>query len=49
MKTMWNVGKASTVIVKKLAEAEYEKFAPFQDRNYVSDFDREIKKLKDKK
>lgn len=41
-----DAGKVSAAVAKKLAESEYEKFAPIQDRNYVSDFDREIKKLK---
>src|SRR5690625_4653526 len=43
-----DAGKVSAAVAKKLAEAEYEKFAPIQDRNYVSDFDREVKRLKDK-
>lgn len=34
---------------KLKAESEYEKFRVIQDRNYISDFDKEIKKLKDKK
>lgn len=41
-----DAGKVSAAVAKKLAEAEYEKFAPIQDRNYVSDFDREVKRLK---
>jgi hypothetical protein len=31
---------------KLKAESEYEKFRVIQDRNYESDFDREIKKFK---
>ena len=41
-----NAGKVSAAVAKRLAEEEYNKFAPIQDRNYVSDFDREIKNLK---
>jgi hypothetical protein len=36
----------SAEVAKKLAEKEYEKFAPIQDRNFESDFDKAIKKLK---
>src|SRR5690554_6162910 len=43
-----DAGKVSAIVAKKLAEAEYEKFAPIQDKNYVSDFDREVKRLRDK-
>jgi len=43
-----DAGKVSAAVAKKLAESEYEKFAPIQDRNYVSDFDREVRRLKDK-
>lgn len=41
-----NAGKVSAAVAKRLAENEYSKFAPIQDRNYISDFDREIKNLK---
>lgn len=41
-----DAGKVSAIVAKKLAESEYEKFAPIQDENYVSDFDKEIKKLR---
>ncbi len=41
-----NAGKVSAAVAKRLAEDEYSKFAPIQDRNYISDFDREIKNLK---
>ena len=37
------------LLPKRLAEEEYEKFAPIQDRNYISDFDREIKEMQQKK
>src|SRR5690554_6009283 len=43
-----DAGKVSAAVAKKLAEAEYEKFAPIQDRNYMSDFDREVRRLRDK-
>ncbi len=41
-----DAGKMSAEVAKKLAEKEYEKFAPIQDRNFESDFDKAIKKLK---
>ncbi len=41
-----DAGKISAAVAKKLAEAEYAKYVPIQDRNYISDFDKEIKKLK---
>ena len=40
-----NAGKISHEVAKELALKEYEKFRKIQDRNYVSDFDREVKKL----
>jgi hypothetical protein len=43
-----NAGKISHEVAKELALKEYEKFRPIQDKNYVSDFDREIKKILDK-
>lgn len=42
-------GKISMLQAKLKAEQEYEKFRVIQDRNYISDFDREIKKIIDKK
>lgn len=41
-----DLGKVSMLEAKLKAEAEYEKFRVIQDRNYISDFDKEIKKLK---
>ncbi|MEM0517243.1 MULTISPECIES: virulence RhuM family protein [Aequorivita] len=41
-------GKITAVVAKKLAEEEYEKFVPIQDKNFVSDFDRIVKRLKKK-
>ena len=41
-----NKGKVSALEAKLKAEAEYEQFRKQQDREYISDFDREIKRLK---
>ncbi|MBI9067751.1 MAG: virulence RhuM family protein [Salinivirgaceae bacterium] len=38
-------GKISLFVAKLKAESEYDKFRVIQDNNYVSDFDRELKKL----
>ncbi|MCZ4319028.1 virulence RhuM family protein [Aequorivita viscosa] len=43
-----DAGKISAAVAKKLAEEEYEKFAPIQDKKYVSDFDKAVKDLKNK-
>ena len=43
-----NAGKVSAAVAKRLAEKEYDKFAPIQDRDYISDFDREVKKMEEK-
>ena len=40
-----NNGKISMLEAKLKAESEYEKFRIVQDKNYISDFDREIKKM----
>ncbi|MFA5993858.1 MAG: virulence RhuM family protein [Parcubacteria group bacterium] len=40
-----NAGKISHEVAEALALEEYEKFRMRQDKNYVSDFDREIKKV----
>ena len=42
-------GKISMLEAKLKAESEYDKFREIQDQNYVSDFDKEIKKIIDKK
>ena len=42
-------GKISMLQAKLKAESEYDKFRITQDRNFISDFDKEIKKLTDKK
>jgi hypothetical protein len=44
-----NAGKVTAEIAKAFAESEYEKYRPIQDRLFESDFDREIKKLLEKK
>ena len=38
-------GKISMLEAKLKAESEYDKFRVVQDKNYISDFDREMKKL----
>lgn len=40
-----NPGKVSHEVVVALAEKEFEKFQKIQDQNYISDFDREVKKF----
>lgn len=40
-----DAGKVSHEIAKKLAEKEYEKYRVTQDKNFESDFDKEVKKL----
>ena len=42
-------GKVGALEAKLKAEAEYEVFRVKQDREYVSDFDREIKRLEGRK
>ncbi len=41
-----NKGKISREVAKVLAEKEYEVFRRQQDKEYISDFDRIVKKLK---
>ncbi len=38
-------GKISHEVAVALAEKEYKKYRKVQDKNYISDFDREVKKL----
>ena len=38
-------GKISHDVAVALAEDEYEKYRTEQDKNYISDFDREVKKI----
>lgn len=40
-----NTGKISHEVAEELVLGEYEKYHSIQDKNYVSDFDREVKKL----
>lgn len=40
-----NAGKISHKVAEELALGEYEKFKVEQDKNYISDFDKEVKKL----
>ncbi len=40
-----NTGRISMLEAKLKAETEYDKFRVVQDKNYISDFDNEIKKL----
>ncbi len=44
-----NAGKISHEVAEALALKEYEKFRIEQDKNYISDFDREVKKLLENK
>ncbi|MBU4338970.1 virulence RhuM family protein, partial [Patescibacteria group bacterium] len=43
-----NAGKVSHEVAEALALKEYEKYRVIQDKNYITDFDREIKQLKNK-
>ena len=43
-----NAGSVSHAVAKRLAEEQYEKFRIEQDKTYISDFDNEIKRIKDK-
>lgn len=40
-----NAGKIRHEVAETLALGEYEKYKKIQDNNYISDFDREVKKL----
>lgn len=44
-----NAGKISHDVAEALALQEYEKYRVIQDKNYVSDFDREVKKMLESK
>jgi hypothetical protein len=44
-----NAGKVTAEIAKAHAESEFEKYRIIQDRLFESDFDKEIRKLIDKK
>ena len=43
-----DAGKVRHDVAVKLAEKEYQKFRVVQDKNFESDFDKEVKKLTDK-
>lgn len=43
-----DAGKVSHSVAMKLAEKEYEKFRIVQDKNFESDFDKEVKKITSK-
>ncbi len=43
-----DAGKVSREVASKLAEKEFEKFRVIQDKEFESDFDRQIKRLKSK-
>ncbi len=44
-KILKDAGKVSHEVAKKLAEKEYEKYRVVQDRNFESDYDKEVKKI----
>jgi len=39
-------GKVKALEARLKAEQEYDKYRKIQDKNYISDFDKEIKRLK---
>ncbi len=44
-----DAGRIKHEVAKELAEKEYEKFRIIQDQSFESDFDREVKKIQDKR
>jgi hypothetical protein len=44
-KILKDAGKVSHEVAKTLAEKEYEKYRVIQDKNFESDFDKELKKI----
>lgn len=42
---LMNAGKISHEVAEALALGEYEKYRVEQDKNYISDFDREVKEI----
>lgn len=44
-----NAGTVQAMVAKALAEEEFEKFRIHQDKDYISDFDKEVKRLTGKK
>lgn len=43
-----DAGKVSHEVAIKLEKASYEKFRVIQDRNFESDFEKDVKKITDK-
>ena len=48
-KTLKSSGRVSAEIAKSFSESEWEKFRITQDKLYVSDFDKEVKKILENK
>ena len=48
-KILKDAGKVSHEVARNLAEQEFDKFRVIQDKGFESDFDRELKQLKNKK
>jgi hypothetical protein len=48
-KLLDNAGSVSAELAAKKAEEEYVKYRKAEDKNYISDFDREMKKIKKEK
>lgn len=44
-KLLTNAGKISAAKAGRKAKAEFEKYRKERDKNYISDFDKEVKKL----
>ncbi len=44
-----NAGKISHEVAETLALNEFEKYRKEQDKNYISDFDKEVKKIAEKR
>jgi hypothetical protein len=44
-----DAGSIRANVAKAFAEKEYEKFRVIQDKDYISDFDRVVKKITEKK
>jgi len=48
-KLLHNAGTVKAKVAKALAEKEFEKFRVQQDKQYISDFDKEVKRITNKK
>ena len=44
-----DAGRVSAEVAKRLAEGEYEKFRVQQDKDFISDFDKEVERLQGKR